>query len=83
MFKIILKKAQKPIGPMPEGQEMKKRIDNTILNSKIKTRDMSLPVMESPKYSTLVLGFMTFNDYLDRQPLVFFTGDSKTIHDEI
>jgi hypothetical protein len=79
----ICVKAQKPKRPMPAGQEKKKRVDNTVVHIENKDGKYCLNGSGMSIIVHLVIGFMSFNNFLLKQPLVFFTDGAKTIHDEI
>ena len=79
----ICVKAQKPMRPMLDGKEKKKRVDNTVAHIEniegkyVFNGDGIAAVVRQ------VIGFMAFNQFLLKGPLVFFCDGARTIHDEI
>ena len=76
-------KAQKIMRPMPDGQEKKKRVENSVAHFENKDGKYAFNGDGIANVLRLVMGFMAFNNYLLIQPLVFFTDGAKNIHEEI
>jgi hypothetical protein len=76
-------KAQTPNRPMLDGQEKKKRVDNTVARFE---NDEGKYVFNGDGLAAvfrMVIGFMALNDFLLQKQIVFFTDGAKTIHEEI
>jgi hypothetical protein len=79
----ICVKAQNPSRPMPEGQEKKKRVNNTVAHIENKDGKYVFNGDGMADVLRLVLGFMVYNGFLLKTPVVFFTDGARNIHEEI
>jgi hypothetical protein len=68
---------------MPDGQEKKKRVDNTVAHFENKEGKYVFNGDGIAAVLRIVSGFMAFNKFLLQQPLVFFSDGAKVIHNEI
>ncbi|MDR3134617.1 MAG: hypothetical protein LBU69_00820 [Deltaproteobacteria bacterium] len=66
---------------MPDGQEKKKRVDNTVAHFEDSDGEYVFNGDGIANVFRIVIGFRADNSFLLKQPLVFFSDGARSIHE--